>query len=263
MSPVENVLNNPLFFPPIVLKDSKLHVHSVFLSGERRSKRGNKNRIEESYSVFHPETNSTRNESIQLQAIPSIITTMPTTTATPRFQIIQLQAVSSGNGIVQAFQSRNENIRLSSSRVVQAKPSTSRSENTQKSRNETAQPSSVSNGSIQQCSAANDNLARNYSCLVCNVSRSGHEIRHTSYKRQQNIVLLACLQAQNIIDMDMAKVVYKELLRGRKRICHDHYMQAVSFFLLIAPIHFFSTSPFCRAIIFFSFLTERTCHNVA
>ncbi|KIH65165.1 hypothetical protein ANCDUO_04511 [Ancylostoma duodenale] len=26
--------------------------------------------------------------------------------------------------------------------------------------------------------------------------------------------------------MEIAKEVYKELLRGRKRICHDHYMQA-------------------------------------
>ncbi|VDM69597.1 unnamed protein product, partial [Strongylus vulgaris] len=29
--------------------------------------------------------------------------------------------------------------------------------------------------------------------------------------------------------MDSAKKLYKELLRGRKRICHEHYMQAAAF----------------------------------
>ncbi|RCN38113.1 zinc finger, C2H2 type, partial [Ancylostoma caninum] len=214
--------------------ESTSNGHKAGASEERpaRGGRGRKRKEtrDESYSVFRPETSSTRNEGVHLQAIPSIITTMPATT--PRFQIIQLQTVPARNGILQAFQPRNENIQRGPSRLVPIPPlppSTSRGETIQIPRNEPAQPVPVNNASMQQSSANNDNFGRNYCCLICNVSRSGHEIRHTSYKRQQNIVLLACLQAQNIIDMEIAKEVYKELLRGRKRICHDHYMQAAAF----------------------------------
>ncbi|RCN39263.1 hypothetical protein ANCCAN_14791 [Ancylostoma caninum] len=220
--------------PEHLSAESTSNGHKASASEERpaRGGRGRKRKEirDESYSVFRPETSSTRNEGVHLQAIPSIITTMPTTT--PRFQIIQLQTVPARNGILQAFQPRNENIQRGPSRLVPIPPlppSTSRGETIQIPRNEPAQPVPVNNASMQQSSANNDNFGRNYCCLICNVSRSGHEIRHTSYKRQQNIVLLACLQAQNIIDMEIAKEVYKELLRGRKRICHDHYMQAAAF----------------------------------
>ncbi|EYC14912.1 hypothetical protein Y032_0039g8 [Ancylostoma ceylanicum] len=224
--------------PEHLSAESTSNGHKGGTSEERPAKGGGRGRKrkevrEESYSVYRPDTNSTRSEGFQLQAIPSIpsiITTMPTTT--PRFQIIQLQTVPTRNGVLQPYPPRSENVQRAASRVLPIPPlppSTSRGESVQISRNEAAHSSAINNGNMQQASASNDNFGRNYCCLICNVSRSGHEIRHTSYKRQQNIVLLACLQAQNIIDMEIAKDVYKELLRGRKRICHDHYMQAAAF----------------------------------
>ncbi|CAJ0595657.1 unnamed protein product [Cylicocyclus nassatus] len=68
-----------------------------------------------------------------------------------------------------------------------------------------------------------------YTCHICSAMRAPHEIRYSSRKMHQNIVLLTCMKALKLISSISARCMYKDILRNRKRICHEHYVQAASF----------------------------------
>ncbi|VDN24925.1 unnamed protein product [Cylicostephanus goldi] len=68
-----------------------------------------------------------------------------------------------------------------------------------------------------------------YTCHICSAMRAPHEIRYSSRKMHQNIVLLTCMKALKIISSISARCMYKDILRNRKRICHEHYVEAASF----------------------------------
>ncbi|KAK6726283.1 hypothetical protein RB195_004543 [Necator americanus] len=171
----------------------------------------------------HSETRAT-NGGIHLQGIPL-------QAKSPGFKIIQLKTVPSVNEPVESVQSGNENIHPAPLGVARIRQNSPIDEEAQKHvpKNEETPAGSVVRISTPEVSGKNENSGWNYCCLICGRSRSAQEVRHSSNKRQQNIVFLACLQVWNIIDMESAKQIYRDLQHSRRRLCHDHYVQAAAY----------------------------------
>ncbi|ETN77418.1 hypothetical protein NECAME_11046, partial [Necator americanus] len=171
----------------------------------------------------HSETRAT-NGGIHLQGIPL-------QAKSPGFKIIQLKTVPSVNEPVESVQSGNENIHPAPLGVARIRQNSPIDEEAQKHvpKNEETPAGSAVRISTPEVSGKNENSGWNYCCLICGRSRSAQEVRHSSNKRQQNIVFLACLQVWNIIDMESAKQIYRDLQHSRRRLCHDHYVQAAAY----------------------------------
>ncbi|VDM57122.1 unnamed protein product [Angiostrongylus costaricensis] len=72
-------------------------------------------------------------------------------------------------------------------------------------------------------------VSEDFRCVICKMRFLEDGFRCFSRKPHLNIVLLACLQAQNILDMESASKAYRASQLPNTRICHKHYMQAASY----------------------------------